>query len=48
MIARDWFRRMLRERRDFPRDSLDWEWRTAAARKYVWMMRGIPVVEWTE
>lgn len=48
MTTREWFRLMLRERRAFPRDSLDWEWRTAAARKYLYLMRGIPVMEWTE
>ena len=48
MTAREWFRLMLRERRAFPMDSLDYEWRTAAARKYLWLMRGIPVKEWTE
>ncbi len=47
-MERELFRLMLRDRRAFPKGSLDWEWRTAAARKYMWMMRGIPVMEWTE
>jgi hypothetical protein len=46
MTTRDLFLHMMRERRRFPRDSLDWQWRTAAARKYVWMMRGVPTDEW--
>lgn len=47
-MERELFRLMLRERRAFPRDSLDYEWRTAAARKYLYLMRGIPVLEWRE
>lgn len=48
MTALDWFRLMMRERQAYPRDSMDHEWRTAAARKYLWIARGIPTTEWTE
>ena len=46
MNARRLFLQMMRERRSFARGSLDHEWRTAAARKYVWIMRGKPTAEW--
>lgn len=42
------FRRMLRERRKFRPGSRDWQWRTSAARKMFWHMRGVPVAEWRD
>jgi len=48
MTAREHFREMMRERRDWPRGSLDWNYRTRAARKYLWLHRGVPVQEWPE
>lgn len=48
MTARDHFRALMRERRHFPPGSLEHEWRTRAARKLAWMVRGIPTTEWTE
>jgi hypothetical protein len=39
---------MLAERRLFRRGSLDWQWRTSAARKYVNLIRGVPVDQWSE
>ncbi|MGL4406370.1 MAG: hypothetical protein ACRCT6_11450 [Notoacmeibacter sp.] len=36
------FRRMMAERRTWPKGSLDWRWRTSAARKHFWLYRGIP------
>jgi len=48
MTIADRFRQMMRERRAFPRGSVEREWRTRAARKYVWMMRRIPVCEWPQ
>jgi hypothetical protein len=45
-MARKNFLQMMRERRMFPRGSQEWNWRTRAARKYVWLMRGVPVMEW--
>ena len=40
------FRRMMADRRPHRRGSLEHEWRTAACRKYVWLMLGVPVNEW--
>ena len=48
MTTKDLFRRMLRERRLYPRGSDEWDWRTRAARKYAWILRGVPVNEWSE
>ena len=42
------FRRMIHERKAFPSGSPEWEWRSRAARKLVWLMRGVPVNEWSE
>ena len=41
------FRRMMAERRAHRRDSLEHEWRTNACRKYLWLMLGVPVNEWS-
>ena len=46
--ARDLFRRYMAKRRTAKRGSLEHEWITAACRKYVWIMRGVPTTEWTE
>lgn len=46
MTARQNLRLMLHERRMFPRGSLDWQWRTRAARKYLAIIRGISTIEW--
>lgn len=48
MTALDLLKQMLRERKQFPRGSLDHEWRSAAARKYYWITRRIPRTEWPE
>ena len=45
---RGMLRLMLAERRLFPRGSADWKWRTSAARKYVNMIRGVPVDQWSK
>ena len=42
------FHRLMRERRMFAAGSPDHEYRTHAARKLVWMMRGVPVGEWAQ
>lgn len=47
-MALQLFRKMMAERRSFDRGSMEHEWRTNAARKYVWMMRGVPACEWVE
>ena len=46
MTARQNLRQMLHERRMFPHGSLEWEWRTRAARKYIAIIRGVPANEW--
>ena len=48
MNAKQLFHQMMRERRDFPRGSLDWEWRTRAARKLALIALGVPTTQWTE
>jgi hypothetical protein len=48
MTTKQRFLRLMAERRQYPRNSLDWMWRTRAARKLVWLMMGRPVKEWTE
>ena len=47
-MARSEFMRMMAERRACAPGSPDHEYRTRAARKLVWLMRGVPVLEWTE
>jgi hypothetical protein len=48
MNFRQSLRRMLHERPAFDRGSMDWEWRTRAARKYVAILRGVPANEWSK
>lgn len=48
MTMRQHFRQLMHERRDWPRGSAEWEWRTRAARKYLWIHRGVPANQWTE
>ena len=46
-MGRTEFHRMMAERKAYAPGSPDYEWRTSAARKLVWMMRGVPTMEWT-
>lgn len=46
--ARSEFHRMMAERKAYAPGSPDHEYRTRAARKLVWLMRGVPVTEWTQ
>ena len=46
MTARENFRKVMSERRQWMRGTPDHEYRTRAARKYVWMMRGIAPNQW--
>lgn len=46
-MARNLFRSMMKQRRAFQRDSLDWQWRTRAAIKYLALYRKQPTQEWT-
>lgn len=48
MTARENLRQMLAQRRQFPRHSAEWNWRTRAARKYVWIILGLPTTEWSD
>jgi hypothetical protein len=48
MTARELLRKMLAERRAYPAASMEYQWRTNAARKYVWMLRGVPTNKWKE
>ena len=40
------FREQMRDRRDWPRGSPDWEYRTRAATKYYWLYIGKPPNQW--
>lgn len=46
MTTHEYLREILRQRRAYPKGSPDWNYRTRAARKYVWIMRGVPPCEW--
>ena len=48
MTTRQHFRSLMAQRRNWPRGSHDWEYRTRAARKLAWIIRGVPVDRWTE
>jgi hypothetical protein len=48
MTTRAAFRAIMVERRQWPPGSADYEYRTRAARKLVWIMRGVPVDQWGE
>lgn len=42
------FRQIMRERREYRRGDLEFDWRTRAARKFVWLLRGVPTSKWSE
>lgn len=46
MNARENFLSLMAERRAFPRGTPEHEYRSRAARKLVWLMRGVPSSEW--
>jgi hypothetical protein len=46
MTARATFLAIMAGRRQFPKGSADHEYRTKAARKLVWIIKGRPVNEW--
>jgi len=48
MNAKQLFHKMMRERREYPKGSMEWAWRTRAARKYAWLVLGIPTSDWSE
>ena len=48
MTRKERFLEQMQERRKHGKDTLEYEWRTKAARKLYWMLRGVPVSEWTD
>lgn len=48
MTLRENFMGLMAERRQYERGTPEHDWRTRAARKFVWIMRGIPTMEWPE
>ena len=46
MIARAEFHRLMAERRAYAAGTPDHEYRTRAARKLVWLMRGVAISQW--
>ena len=48
MTTRDYFRAIMAERRGFPPGSLDHEYRSRAARQYVWIMRNLSPSEYPQ
>ena len=48
MTARREFRAVMAERRTFQRGTPDHAYRSRAARKLIWIIRGIPALEWEE
>ena len=46
MTTKDHFRAVMAERRSYAPGSLDHAYRTKAARKLAWIIRGIPVAAW--
>lgn len=48
MTARAEFHRVMAERRQWPPGSSDWEYRSRAARKLVWIIRKVPAAFWPQ
>lgn len=48
MTLKDRFQQMVRDRRQYAPGSIDWQWRTKAARTYLAMLRGVPTTEWDQ
>lgn len=46
-MTRATFLALMAERRQFQRGTPDHEYRTRAARKLVWIMRGVPSNQWS-
>jgi hypothetical protein len=46
MTPRDHFRQIMAERRSFARHTPEHDWRTRAARKYLWIIRDVPPMLW--
>jgi len=48
MNAKALFRQTMRERRQYDRASPEYQWRTRAARKFVWIIRDVPPAIWAQ
>lgn len=48
MTTKDHFRAIMAERRNWPPGSADHEYRSRAARKLVWIIKGIPTNQWRD
>lgn len=48
MTSRQHFRALMAERRSVPRHSPEYSYLTRAARKLLWLDRGVPVNDWPE
>lgn len=48
MTTRERFHQIMAERRKLKRGSADYDYRTRAARKFVWIMRKVPAMEWPQ
>lgn len=46
MTLRENFRLLMAERRLYMRGTPEHDWRTRAARKFIWIMRDVPTTEW--
>lgn len=46
MTTRDHFRAVMADRRQWPRGSMDHEYRTRAAAKLLLIIRDVPTTEW--
>ena len=46
MTARHEFRVVMAERRAFQRGTPDHDYRSRAARKLIWIIRGVPADQW--
>jgi hypothetical protein len=40
------FRAFMAQRRAYPRHTAEHEYMTRAARKALWLLRGVPVTQW--
>lgn len=48
MTARTEFHAIMAERRQWKPGSPDWEYRSRAARKLVWLIKGIATDQWRD
>ena len=46
MTTKDHFKALMGERRMFAPGSVEHTWRTRAARKLAWIIRGVPSSQW--